>query len=186
MSAPDLEPEPEPPASPDAAGERAGAPSLELRRLQTEAFLNFGRLHRALDSCVGTLFAREGLEGITPAQSALLMVLFQARRPLTARELAEHQGLSQPTIGRFVRALETEGWVSREVDPQDARAILIRPTRKARRALPRFIAVSNAMLDRAFEGFGEVAVRRVASTTRRLRENLERAEREAAGDRDER
>ena len=34
MSAPDLEPEPEPPASPDAAGERAGAPSLELRRLQ--------------------------------------------------------------------------------------------------------------------------------------------------------
>lgn len=160
--------------------EEGAGPSLELRRLQTEAFLNFGRLHRALDGCIGTLFAREGLEGITPAQAALLMVLFQARRPLTARELAEHQGLSQPTIGRFVKALQAEGWVSREADPADARAFLIRPTRKARRLLPRFIAVSNAMLDRAFEGFSVNAIRRVASTTRRLRENLEQAEREAA------
>ncbi|MEX1367674.1 MAG: hypothetical protein AB1Z98_31385 [Nannocystaceae bacterium] len=49
----------------------------------------------------------------------------------------------------------------------------------ARRQLPRFIAVSNAMLDEAFAGFSEAAVRRVASTTRRLRENLERAERES-------
>ncbi|MEX1367675.1 MAG: MarR family transcriptional regulator [Nannocystaceae bacterium] len=101
----------------DQPASDGAAPSLPLRRLQTEAFLNFGRLHRALDACVGTLFTQQGLADITPAQAALLMVLFEARRPLTARELAEHQGLSQPTIGRFVRALLTQGWVSGVVDP---------------------------------------------------------------------
>lgn len=149
--------------------------SLEQRRLQTEAYLNFGRIHRALERCIGTLFEREGLADVTPPQAALLMVLFEARRPLTARELAAHQSLSQPTIGRFVRALQEQGWVTREADPDDARAILIRPTRKARRALPRFIAVSNALLDYAFEDFSENAVATIARTTCRLRENLERA-----------
>lgn len=152
------------------------AAMLQLRREQTEAYLNFGRIHRALERCIGTLFEREGLSDITPPQSALLMVLFQARRPLTARELADHQGVTQPTIGRLVRALQEQGWVTRDSDPDDARAILIRPTRKARRALPRFIAVSNVLLDHAFADFTEVAVRRIARTTCRLRENLERAE----------
>jgi len=151
--------------------------ALELRRLQTEAYLNLGRIHRALERRIAALFAREGLADVTPQQAAVLMVLFQARRPLTARDLAEHQGLSQPTVGRFVKALAEQGWVTREADPADARAILIRPTRKAQRALPRFIAVSNAMLDAAFEDVSEAAVRRIARATARLRENLERVER---------
>ncbi|MEM9455233.1 MAG: MarR family transcriptional regulator [Myxococcota bacterium] len=157
------------------AADRA-LPSLELRRLQTEAYLNLGRIHRALERCIAALFQREGLADITPQQAAVLMVLFQARRPLTARELAEHQGLSQPTVGRFVRALSEQGWVTRQADPDDARAILIRPTRKARCALPRFIAMSNTMLDVAFGDVGEAAMRRIARSTCRLRENLERAE----------
>lgn len=152
------------------------SPSLELRRLQTDAYLNLGRIHRALERCIGALFVREGLQDVTPQQAAVLMVLFQARRPLTARELAQHQGLSQPTVGRFVRALEDTGWVTRQADPADARAILIRPTAKARRTLPRFIAVSNAMLDQAFDDIPEATMRRIARTTQRLRENLERAE----------
>lgn len=164
--------------SADQVADRA-PPSLELRRLQTEAYLNLGRIHRALERFIAALFQREGLADITPQQAAVLMVLFQARRPLTARELAEHQGLSQPTMGRFVRALTEQGWVTRQVDPDDARAILIRPTRKARCTLPRFIAMSNAMLDMAFGDVSEAAMRRIARATCQVRENLERAEEEA-------
>ena len=65
------------------------------------------------------LVIREGLADVTPQQAAVLMVLFQARRPLTARELAEHQGVSQPTVGRFIKALEQQGWVTRDADPND-------------------------------------------------------------------
>ncbi|MCH9685847.1 MAG: MarR family transcriptional regulator [Deltaproteobacteria bacterium] len=159
---------------PDPAHRRTTAsPSLELRRLQTDAYLNFARIHRALERVVLVLFQREGLADITPAQASLLMVLFQARRPLTARELAEHQALSQPTVGRLVHALQAQGWVTRAASPDDGRAILIRPTAKARRTLPRFIEVSNTMLDMAFDDVSEAAVRTIARTTARLRENLE-------------
>ncbi len=167
----------EPARTPDSA-----PPSLELRRLQTDAYLNFARIHRALERVVSTLFGQYGLADITPAQASLLMVLFQARRPLTARELAEHQALSQPTVGRLVHSLEAQGWVTREASPDDGRAILIRPTRKARRMLPRFIEVSNTMLDTAFADVTDAAVRRIARTTCRLRENLERAGEQLADD----
>lgn len=81
-------------------------------------------------------------------------------------------GLSQVTVGRFVKALESAGWVRREPDPADQRALLIRPTPKAYQHLPRFIAVSNTMLDAAFAGFSPGDVVRVARTTERLRTNL--------------
>ena len=81
-------------------------------------------------------------------------------------------GLSEVTVGRFVKALEASGWVRRDPDPSDSRALLVRPTPKARAALPRFIAVSNAMLDDAFAGFSPEDVARIARTTERLRHNI--------------
>ena len=140
--------------------------------MQTEAFLTFSRVHRLIEQRVAGLFVEAGLTDVTPQQGNALMVLFQEKRPLTARALAEHMGLSEVTVGRFVKALERAGWVVREPDPDDGRALLIRPTRKAYRALPRFIQVSNALLDRAFAGFSEAQVKRVIATGNRLQENL--------------
>ena len=154
---------------PDTSHARPGAARLAARRQQAETFLNFARLNRMLDRMIGELFVQEGLTDVTPAQANALMILFQERGPLTARDLAERMGLSQVTVGRFVKALTAGGWVSRQADPSDARAMLVLPTRKAVRALPRFIRVSNSLLDRAFAGFGEAAVQRIAGTTERLR-----------------
>ena len=50
--------------------------------------------------------------------------------------------------------------------------MLVRPTRKAYRALPRFIAVSNALLDEAFAGFTPAEVGHIAAATERLRRNI--------------
>jgi DNA-binding MarR family transcriptional regulator len=147
-------------------------PSLQLRRAQAEAYLDLTRIHRELERTVAELFDREGLRDVTPQQGSALMVLFQQRVPMTARGLAQHMGLSEVTVGRFVKALESAGWIRREPDPADQRALLIRPTSKAYRFLPRFIAVSNAMLDAAFAGFSPDEVARVARTTERLRTNL--------------
>lgn len=145
---------------------------LTHRRVQTEAFLTFSRVHRLIEQRVAGLFVDEGLNDVTPQQGNALMVLFQEKRPLTAAVLAERMGLSEVTVGRFVKALTTAGWVNREPDPDDARARLISPTRKAYRALPRFIRVSNALLTRAFEGFSPAQLRRVIATGERLQENL--------------
>lgn len=145
---------------------------LAMRRQQADAFLSFSRITRRVERRVAELLEAHGLADVTPAQANVLMVLFQARAPLTARHVADAMSLSQPTIGRFVHALEREGWVERRPDPADSRALHVRPTKKAFAALPRFIEVSNALLDEAFAGFSPAMVRRIARTVERILGNL--------------
>jgi len=140
--------------------------------LQAETFLNFSQIGRRVERLLAEFFAEEGLIDVTPAQGGALMILFQARGPLTARELADRMGLSQPTVGRFVKALHSAGWVSRKADPNDARAVLLSPTKKAMNALPRFIRVSNTLFDRAFAGVSQAGIARIATGSEHLRRNL--------------
>jgi DNA-binding MarR family transcriptional regulator len=155
-----------------ARNERLRSAELEMRRRQAEAYLDLTRIHREIEARAAELLHEHDLRDVTPAQAGALMILFQERKPLRARELAARLGLSEVTVGRFVHALHGTGWVHREPDPDDSRAILIAPTPKAYRALPRFIAVSNALLDQAFEGFTPAEIERVAQTTERLRRNI--------------
>ena len=160
-------------AAATAAGEEGVEPgTLDLRRVQSDAYLTFVAIGRRLERRVAALFAVHGLNDVTPSQANALMILFAAKEPLQARALAERMELSQVTVGRFLKALEQEGWVAREPDPEDARAMLVRPTAKAYRTLPSFIAVSNTMLDQAFEGFSRPEIRRIATVAGRVRENL--------------
>ena len=146
---------------------------LRLRRLEAEAYLNVSRIHRVIDRRVAELFQAEGFDDVTPAQANALMILYQAKEPVTARALAQLMSLSEVTVGRFVRALEAEGWVDRSEDPNDSRAMLIRPTAKAYGALPRLINISNALLDEAFVGFDASDVAQLTNLIIRIRENLE-------------
>lgn len=149
------------------------SPDLELRRLQTQALVDLGRIRHASERHIETWLAEEGLEAVTPAQANALLVLVNARRPLTQVELARQMSVSEVTVGRFVRALEEAGWVERTRDPDDSRAWRIAPTTKAREALPRFIAVSNRLLDAAFAGLDAQAVQRVTRCLATIRKNLD-------------
>jgi DNA-binding MarR family transcriptional regulator len=147
--------------------------SLELRRLQTQALVDLARIRHASERHVERWLAEEKLEGVTPAQANALLVLVNARRPLSQAELARELSLSEVTVGRFVRALQDSGWVARERDPQDSRAYVIAPTEKARQALPSFIAVSNRLLDAAFAGLDPAAIERVTRCLASIRHNLD-------------
>lgn len=151
---------------------RAAKSQLAVRRRQTEAILNVSRIQRELDRRVQSYLDDERLEGVTPAQANALMILFQAREPMTARRVAGEMSLSEVTVGRFVRALEAGGWVERARDPDDSRAILISPSRKARRAFHRFVRVSNRLLEESFAGFGRAEVESLVGLSQRIRENL--------------
>lgn len=156
------------------AGEAGVDPELlDLRRVQAEAYLTFVAIGRALEKHVAAQFRAHELVDVTPAQANALMILFAAKKPLQARTLATRMELSQVTVGRFLKALEQQGWIAREPDPDDARAMLVRPTDKAYRTLPTFIAVSNTMLDQAFDGFSRSEIRRIATVAGRVRANLD-------------
>ena len=147
-------------------------PDIPFRRKQTEAWLTLFRIGRAMLRKTDSLFTEEGLDGVTPAQAGVLMVLFQERRPMHARELSEFLDLTEVTVSRFVAVLEREGWIQRRPDPDDARARLIEVTDRARTALPRFIRVSNQLLDESFAGFSRESLRDLAQAVEQVRRNL--------------
>jgi DNA-binding MarR family transcriptional regulator len=124
-------------------------------------------IERKLES----LLQSEGLD-LTPAHANVMMVLFETRRPMTARQLAENLQLSQVTVGRFVQALEKKGWLSRVRDVDDRRNLILTPTDKAREAFSRCVRVSNALLDDAFGCFDKGEMESMVRVTRKIRDNL--------------
>ncbi len=148
-------------------------PDLALRRLQTQALVDLGRIRQATERHVERWLAEAGLEDVTPAQANALLVLVNARRPLAQAHLAQALSVSKVTVGRFVRALEEAGWVERTRDPEDSRAYRLAPTAKAREALPRFISVSNQLLDAAFQGLDDAGIARAAECVATIRANLD-------------
>ncbi len=123
---------------------------IDVRRTQTAVYMSLGRLLRGIEDTMGRLFAEQGLDDVTPAQANVLLLLIEAGRPLTAREVADRLSLSAVTVHRFVLALHKNGWISRTPHPQDGRALLLAPTEKVHQRLPDFLKVVTTMLDTAF------------------------------------
>ena len=76
-------------------------------------------------------------------------------------------------MSRFVKALVHAEWVARTPDPEDGRAFLLRPTPKAREAFPRFVHISNLLLDQIFAGFSTEELDALESAMERIRRNLD-------------
>lgn len=148
-------------------------PDLPLRRTQTKALIDLVRIRHSSEARVDELIAGAGLERVTPAQANALMVLFNAREPMTAAALAGELAVSEVTVGRFVRAMEESGWLERRPHPEDSRAYLLAPTVKARAALPRFIEITNRLLDEAFADFTREEIEAFAGLLARVRSNLD-------------
>lgn len=78
-------------------------------------------------------FAEAGLDGIRPAQSAVLVPL--ATGALHASDLADRFLVSRQAVAQAIAVLERHGYVTRVSDPADARARLIELTPRGRQAL---------------------------------------------------
>lgn len=146
--------------------------SIASRRLQTEVMLAFSRIHQQILRRAARRLQDAGIEGITPARANALVVLFNARRPLNARELASELAISEVTVSRFIKRMEEDGWVERAPDPTDGRAMLLRPTAHAREQFSALVQVSNAVLDDLFGGFAEADLEALASVVDRVQRNL--------------
>lgn len=146
--------------------------NLQHRLLQAETYLSIERVLRSVKQRMEERFTAEGLSDVTPQQAKVLMVLFQEKNPITAQILAEKLALSPVTVSRFIRALADNGWVARERDPKDARAIHIRPTTKAYSALPSFIRVSNLLMDEVFGDFPQDEFERFAKNVAQVQAKL--------------
>lgn len=111
----------------DAIGVDPGAP-------QDEAERTADRLHSAAIHLLRRLRREDSKSGLSaPRLSALSVVVFGG--PLTLGELANAEQVRPPTMTRLVSALEDDGLVAREPDPNDGRLTKIRATAKGRSLL---------------------------------------------------
>ena len=87
----------------------------QYRKMQSDTFLGFAQIAGLAERRALRLFEEHGISDITPTQSRVLVILFQAQRPMTASEIASQMGLAEVTVGRFIRALRTAGWLTRQL-----------------------------------------------------------------------
>ena len=80
-------------------------------------------------------FVAYGFPEVRPAYGSILVPLFE-EDGLRIGELARRARLAKQTMTTMVRLLERDGLVSREHDPADGRAFLVRLTPRARRFRP--------------------------------------------------
>ncbi|OUE09890.1 HTH-type transcriptional repressor NicR [Clavibacter michiganensis] len=94
------------------------------------------------------------------------------------RVLADWQGVDKSTMTAHVQRLEARGLVVREADPGDRRAVLVRATPDARRALDRNSATARALLG---ELVGKWSARERTELTRLLGRLVAEIEAEGGG-----
>jgi DNA-binding MarR family transcriptional regulator len=111
-------------------------PQVELEHVN-RLRLALTRLERALRQNAGG--------GITPSQYAVLTTL-DRHGPMPLGELAQHEGVSPPSITRIVQVLEEKGLVGRTVSESDHRVATVAATAMARRTVARIRHQRNAWL----------------------------------------
>jgi DNA-binding MarR family transcriptional regulator len=132
--------------------------------------------------CLGRVFERRLMRalaqaglGVTPAQARIVMKLhFQG--PLSQQELASRTDVEPSTLVGTLDIMEREGLATREANPQDRRAHLVRLTEGGEALVPRLLGLIDlveAEIEDLFPG----------RERERLQESLERLiERLSAGD----
>lgn len=87
------------------------------------------------------------VEGLTPTQGDILRVLVQRPEGLRITALAAHLNVTQPTASDAATALERKGLVEKLADPDDGRALVLRPTRSGRALTKRWPLSFGALVD---------------------------------------
>ena len=91
------------------------------------------KLRRAYETFIGEVFdrlAELGFDDLRPAHAQVFQHLREEGIRLT--ELAGSAGIAPQSMGALVDDLERLGYVERARDPDDRRAVLIRPTERGR------------------------------------------------------
>jgi DNA-binding MarR family transcriptional regulator len=120
------------------------------------------RLHSAAIHLLRRIRKVDEASGLSAARlSALSVLVFGG--PTTVGGLARAEQVSAPTMSRLVSGLERDGFVVREADEGDARAVRVRATAKGTRVLQEGRRRRVAELDELLDGLSDEEVRTLGS-----------------------
>jgi DNA-binding MarR family transcriptional regulator len=145
-------------------GSRADAGQARRRRRLTTAVKESLRDLRVqlalLNHVVGTRVALKDVD-------LDCLDLVNRHGPLSPSAIAQRAGLHPATMTGIVDRLERGGWVVRERDGADRRAVLVRPLRERNAELLRQYAGMNGLMDELCAGYSEAELELLADFLRR-------------------
>jgi DNA-binding MarR family transcriptional regulator len=107
--------------------------------------------------------------------------LIARRGPLSPTTLAREAGVHPATLTGILDRLERGGWVTRERDPDDRRAVAVGARRDRAGELVRLFAGMNTAMDRICAGYSERELELIAEFLRRTTEAGRTAAEDLAG-----
>jgi DNA-binding MarR family transcriptional regulator len=115
---------------------------------------------------VTRLLVRQVKAEISRTEAGVLSTLIAAPRRIT--ELAELEGLAQPTMTLLVQRLEQRGWVKRERRADDGRVVLVSLTEAGSATLEHFRAQVGAALRVHMDGMSDEQIAALETATEAL------------------
>lgn len=96
-----------------------------------------------------------------------LLYLIQRHGPLSLSALSRRTGLHPATMTGIVDRLERGGWIARERDPLDRRAVLVRAERQRGAEVSRLYAGMDAAIDVISDAYDDAELKVLADFLRR-------------------
>ena len=114
-------------------------------------------------------------EGLSPTET---MVLWKIHQDGSYRvtDLAAEIGLPPSTLTGVLDRLAGGGWLKREPDPADRRAVVVKSTRKLAGFVQRTLSASSRSLEKSFQGLQPEMLERLTEGLSALLDCLEREE----------
>src|SRR5690242_1870181 len=112
-------------------------------------------------SALTRIFFARTTTGVSRNEAGILSAL--STRPHRITELAEREGITQPGVTQIVNRLEGRGWVERQTDPADGRAVLVALTRPGGEALEGVRAEYRALLHEEMASLDDEEVETLAA-----------------------
>ena len=108
---------------------------------------------------------------MTPEQWQILVTLWSSEKELNQQDISHLTLKEKQTVSRIVQRLERDGWITREMDPGDARSFIIRLTPRARKQKDEVV---NLLYSRFFTMINEAITEQEQETLLRLCKKLRR------------
>jgi DNA-binding MarR family transcriptional regulator len=138
--------------------ERAAAALLRRRRLSIVIKLSLRELRVQLSLLNLRVGAHVDLKDV----DLDCLDIVASHGPLSPSALARRAGLHPATMTGILDRLEQGGWVARERDPSDRRAVVVRARRERTADLVRLYAGMNTSMDQICAGYDEAELNVIA------------------------
>lgn len=122
----------------------------------------------------GLLFRRELIYALshykmTPEQWQVMMILWQAEKPIIQSDIVSMLLKDKYTVSRIIKRLERDKWIKKKSDEKDARVTLLALTKKGSSLKKEIPAILSKHFKKLLKNFNDSEVNSTITSLKKLR-----------------